>query len=378
MDWDHLGSDVDGGHPLAGQIIGISISDSEDLRRYGFLPVHIDRAMAEIATLAAASGARIGYGGDLRPDGFTYKLFHAISELYGAKSIGTLTPPCIHYLAYPIWQNWDAAKLLNHLLVLAGIAEVVLIRADGQAFSVRLLYGSEDGGPSVYISTRRPTSPGAWRPRLLLREYLAKRLNSPPAFLMTDEMALPQSGGDPIVTGISVRDFPEQIDELLRSAQAQDGTPGADSFTVMRLFMAADEDARVALGGKTDNYQGHFPGIAEETLYSLATGKPVIELAAFGGCAGDVAQVLLRGAVALERDKVGRGYSEIMERMAAGSEVFQRALEATGMDAIYPEVSGADSLRALGVGVLKCLEYSKLRQRWAEYAEKFVEETLRI
>ena len=378
MDWDHLKNDIDGDHPLAGQIVGISISDSEDLRRYGFLPVHIDRAMAEIATLAAASGARIGYGGDLRPDGFTYKLFRAISELYGAEEIGTLIPPCIHYLAHPIWQDWDAAKLLNHLRALAGIAEVVLIQANGEAFSVRLLHGSEEEEPSVRISTRTPTSSKSWRPPLLLRKFVTRWFNFLPTFLGRDQASLPLDDRDLIPRGIPIRDSKKQIDKLLRSAQGQGDSSGADSFTMLRLFMAADEDARVALGGKTDDYKGHFPGIAEETLYSLAVGKPVIELAAFGGCAGDVAQVLLRGAVGLKRDKVGRGYSEIMERIAVGSKVFQSTLEATGMDAIYREVSGADSLRALGVGVLKCLEHRKLHQQWAKDAEQFVQKTLPI
>lgn len=378
MDWDCLGSDIDAGRSLAGQIVGISISDSEDLRRCGFLPVHIDRAMAEIATLAAASGARIGYGGDLRPDGFTYKLFRAVSELYSARTIGTLTPPCIHYLAYPIWHNWDAAKLLDHLLALAGIAEVVLIQSNGAALGVCLLHGFEEGGPSIRISTRTPTSTGPRRPQSLLNEYVAKRIHSPPTFLTSFETTLPSVVDELVLTDISVRDSGKQLDKILHTAQSHRSTSEADSFTLLRLFMAADEDARVALGGKTDNYKGHFPGIAEETLYSLAAGKPVIELAAFGGCAGDVAQVLLGGAVSQERDKVGRGYSEIMERMAAGSKVFQRALQAAGMDAVYLEVSGADSLRTLAVGVLKCLEHSKLRNQWTQDVEEFVDETLRI
>ena len=378
MGRDHLDSDIDAGHPLAGQIVGISISDSEDLRRYGFLPVHIDRAMAEIATLAAASGARIGYGGDLRPEGFTFKLFRAVSELYGAKSIGTPTPPCIHYLAYPIWHSWDSAKLLDHLLALAGIAEVVLIQPNGAALGVCLLHGLDEDGPSIRISARTPTSTGAWRPRSLFSEYVARRVDSPPTFLATDGTNLQCDGDELILTDISVTDSGEQLDKLIHAAQSDSGASKADSFTVLRLFMAADEDARVALGGKIDDYMGHFPGIAEETLYSLAAGKPVIELAAFGGCAGDVAQVLLGGAVSQEREKVGRGYSEIMERIAAGSKVFQRALQAAGMEAVYLEVSGADSLRTLGVGVLKCLEHSKLRNQWAEDVEEFVNETLRI
>ena len=67
--------------PLTGQVVGISISESEDLRRRGFLPLHVDRALAEVATLVAAAGARIGYGGHLDPSGFTHKLFQAVAGL---------------------------------------------------------------------------------------------------------------------------------------------------------------------------------------------------------------------------------------------------------------------------------------------------------
>ena len=145
--------------PLAGMTVGISISDSTDLARRGLLPIHVDRAMAEIAMQAAAAGARIGYGGDLRPNGFTHKLFRVVSELYSVHSIATETPPCIHYLAYPIWKDWHADRLFEHVRALDGAVEVVLIRPDGQAFSLRLLVAPhQESTPAVQIAVRPPTS----------------------------------------------------------------------------------------------------------------------------------------------------------------------------------------------------------------------------
>ena len=91
-----------------------------------------------------------------------------------------------------------------------------------------------------------------------------------------------------------------QMVDFLKDVQESTEIELASAFSAMRLFMAADEDFRVVLGGKTHNYLGHFPGIAEETLYSLVAGKPVIGLGAFGGCAGDVAHALLRGTVPKE------------------------------------------------------------------------------
>lgn len=142
---------------LAGQLIGISISDSEDLARRGFLPLHVDRALAEVATHLAATGARIGYGGHLEAGGFTHKLFRAVSELYGRREIATPTPPCVHYLAFPLWRRLPPAQLLDHVRAMGGATEVVLVGLDGHASSLRLLDDETSGSaPAIRFATRLP------------------------------------------------------------------------------------------------------------------------------------------------------------------------------------------------------------------------------
>ena len=361
--------------PLAGMIAGISISDSSDLARRGLLPIHVDRAMAEIAIQAAAAGARIGYGGDLRPNGFTHKLFRAVSELYSVHTIATETPPCIHYLAYPIWKDWHSDRLFDHVRALDGAVEVVLIRPDGQAFSLRLLAApQEESIPVVQIAVRPPTShEGATLGYSALHRSVGSWWSEQTLFPLPGT-GLTTSNGDAVPHMLRkgtylVRSASQMVDFLKHVQESTEIEP-ASAFSAMRLFMAADEDIRVVLGGKTHNYLGHFPGIAEETLYSLVAGKPVIELGAFGGCAGDVAQALLRGTVP-ERDLTGPGYTPVMRAAAAGSEVFRKALDEAGLADIYTRLSAVDSPRALGIGVLRCLKHRNLRRVWCAYAEDF-------
>jgi len=56
--------------------IGISISktDSVELQALGLSDFHLQNAMLEIARQCLAQGAKLVYGGDLRPGGFTEKL----------------------------------------------------------------------------------------------------------------------------------------------------------------------------------------------------------------------------------------------------------------------------------------------------------------
>ena len=97
---------------LAGKVIALSISNSPDLARLGFGPVHLEDAMVEIARYLLARGATLAYGGDLRPGGFLELLLKLI-EGYQTESmdLGALpprldAPPVVrawNYLAWPLW-----------------------------------------------------------------------------------------------------------------------------------------------------------------------------------------------------------------------------------------------------------------------------------
>lgn len=62
-----------------------------------------------------------------------------------------------------------------------------------------------------------------------------------------------------------------------------------EGLTAMRRAMAASSDARVVLGGKTENFKGRMPGVGEEALIALECEQPLYLLGGFGGCARDIA-----------------------------------------------------------------------------------------
>ncbi|MCU0091938.1 hypothetical protein N8H72_18335 [Pseudomonas koreensis] len=66
----------------------------------------------------------------------------------------------------------------------------------------------------------------------------------------------------------------------------------SEGLTNMRRTMLAESQARIVLGGRTENYKGRMPGIAEEALFSLQTQQPLYLVGGFGGCALDIAQSL--------------------------------------------------------------------------------------
>jgi len=74
-------------------------------------------------------------------------------------------------------------------------------------------------------------------------------------------------------------------------------------LTAMRRFMVSVSNARIVLGGRTDQFRGVMPGIAEESLLSLQTRQPLFVLGGFGGCARDVAEAI--GITAVDSDRRG-------------------------------------------------------------------------
>ena len=356
---------ADHGLSLAGQLIGISISDSEDLARRGFLPLHVDRALAEIATRLAAAGARIGYGGHLEAGGFTHKLFRAVSELYGRREMATRAPPCVHYLAFPLWTRLPPAQLLDHVRAMGGAIEVVLVGLDGHARSLRLLHDQTSGSaPEIHFATRQP------------RRLDGFDLHASPLYRCVrtwwSEAGIPALADSEPENAPGDTDAPDggrvvrsasDLNCLIEDARRPTEVSAATAFSAMRLFMAADEDSRVVLGGKTRGYAGHFPGIAEETLYSLLAGKPVVGLRCFGGCADEVVETLLTG-VHPDRLEVGRGSGTILRALASGVGVFRDALEQAELADFYAKVASIDSSRALAIGVLRCLERLEWHRAW--------------
>lgn len=86
---------------ITGKIVGLSISKSEDLAKLGFGKVHLEDAKIEIARHLISCGASLMYGGDLRDDGYTQKLFDMV-ENYKLTKIPQEQKVLTNVLGWPI------------------------------------------------------------------------------------------------------------------------------------------------------------------------------------------------------------------------------------------------------------------------------------
>ena len=210
--------------PLSQRTIAVSISDHPGLGPLGLAQEHLTDAMAEIARHLLAMGARLMYGGDLRPDtdeepGFTRILFELVLRHRRDADVGDNRPALVNVIAQPLLRSSvPPSTVAEYQDALRGLVEFVTL---GDA-------------------------------------------------------------GDPV-------DLP---DLLGLDASAPSEAEWARGLTAMRRWSVSQTHARVVLGGRTTGFKGQMPGIAEETLYSLAAGQPLFLLGGFGGCARDVAGLL--------------------------------------------------------------------------------------
>jgi len=207
--------------PLQGMQIGLSISNSPDLAQFGMGPAHLQDAMLELARYLLAKGARLAYGGDLRPEGFTEQLLELVWAYDSQKrendlilspdrKIDQASRRLANYVAWPIHLNYSHAILAQHHL--KGVFKFI------------------DPPEDLNLSQKQQTT-----------------------------FAKP--------------DTPKHRYWWFRS------------LTAMREQMVADIDARVVLGGQIRGYAGGIPGLVEEVLLALRQSQPVFLLGGMGGCA---------------------------------------------------------------------------------------------
>ncbi|MFT5666790.1 MAG: hypothetical protein ACI9DK_000975 [Vicingaceae bacterium] len=86
---------------LADKTIGLSISESEDLKTLGFNESHLVDAKVEIARHFLSFGAILMYGGDLRNNGYTNILLELVDS-YKPSNINEDRLSLINYLGWPL------------------------------------------------------------------------------------------------------------------------------------------------------------------------------------------------------------------------------------------------------------------------------------
>ncbi len=82
------------------------------------------------------------------------------------------------------------------------------------------------------------------------------------------------------------------VERMRLEPKQPSSTEWSDGLMAMRLIIQKETDARIVLGGQTDQYKGLMPGVVEEALFSLMTLQPLFLIGGFGGCARAVAEQL--------------------------------------------------------------------------------------
>ncbi|MEJ2425240.1 MAG: TIR domain-containing protein [Candidatus Thiodiazotropha sp.] len=214
--------------------ITLSISESDDVARYGLSQAHFATLTDEIHLYLLLAGLKIAYGGALKGDfssasNFTLRLFELV-RAYFKLAQGVNAPPlsdAIHNLApWPLWLGYgdDEWRLF-------------------------------EGHVATYAAGVRPELP--W---------------------CDDEL------------------FPETDQgRVLASDTPQRRYAWARGLTTMRSRITERSQARLVIGGKMKGFSGLVPGVVEEAWLSLKQNKPLYVVGGFGGAARAVADMLLGG-----------------------------------------------------------------------------------
>ena len=254
---------------LKGWKVALSVSDAPDRARLGFPQREVERTLLAVCTAIIREGGEIMYAGDLQPEHFTFKIFR---HLAGAYAGSRETAPFFYIIAEPIARRIQFLDFVAALKLARNVASIRLSSAD-KLTSVRL------------------------------------------------------SGEHLIVGGVEeARQTISTEDEWNDWLKNQPGQSDADAYTAVRRAIAAEADARVAMGGKMgvvglpeDRYEGRMPGVIEEAVMTLEVDKPLVLLGAYGGATRDcaIALELMDPRARVPRGAQQSGYNDAIAHIAA-------------------------------------------------------------
>lgn len=214
------------------QTITISISESDDIRKFGLSSEHFDTLSDELHLYLILAGLKIGYGGALKGDfpptsNFTLRLFELV-RAYSKLAEGVNSEP-----------------LKGAILNIA-------------PWPLRLSYGDAEwklfaGNIASYEEGPRPDLP--WN----------------------DDQIFPST--------LHGRDLKADTPER-RYAWAR-------GLTAMRERITELSNARLLIGGKLEGYAGVVPGVVEEAWISLRQKQPLFVIGGLGGAARAISDQML-------------------------------------------------------------------------------------
>jgi len=214
------------------ETITVSISESDDVRRYGLSMAHFATLTDEIHLYLLLAGLKVAYGGALKGDfsaasNFTLRLFELVRG-YSGLAEGVNAPPLnkaiLNVAPWPLWLDY-------------GESEWTMFSGD---------VANYEAGP-------RPDLP--WSEDKLF--------------------PLTRKG------------------RKLGSDTTKRRYAWARGLAAMRERITALSQARLVIGGRLTRFAGMVPGVVEEAWLSLAQKKPLYVVGAFGGAARAVADRLL-------------------------------------------------------------------------------------
>ncbi len=96
---------------LAGSVIALSSSPSNDLGRLGFPRAEYDRILFDLCARCVRAGGRLLYGGDLQEGSVTAQMYEYVVKAYGAEPGARREKPFVHLLPLSEFRRASFAHL---------------------------------------------------------------------------------------------------------------------------------------------------------------------------------------------------------------------------------------------------------------------------
>jgi SLOG-like protein len=201
--------------PLTGLRVGLSVSESDDLKERGFTAAGMNRLTVRLSSALLAKGATLAFGHDWRQAGIMEAVCRGALDAFG----------------YP-WDEESRPLVLNLV---------------------------------------------PWPNKTEVRQEVLTRM--------------------PGVLAIREGGLPAELEEEARQREDAKTDPyfRARGLTHLRRRLAEETGARICLGGKERLFQGRYPGILEEALFTLEAGRPLYLVGLLGGAALHLGRGILDG-----------------------------------------------------------------------------------
>lgn len=110
----------------SGLNVGLSVSHSEDLGRFGLTETHVRMALGEIARAVLVAGGHLTYGGHLRKDGYTIFLVKEIERLRYRDR------PFTGYVPYAEHRRMSVDEITERIADISVLGSYRFLDPDGQ------------------------------------------------------------------------------------------------------------------------------------------------------------------------------------------------------------------------------------------------------